>query len=227
MTPLVPLRRAVRVGFLTAMGSRSVLAASLTWFAVLFSSYASDAGPQLAAMCFTAAIMFPIAAAATTAQLTAMSPDVRMLLTAASGRRQAFLADLIPPMVWVTVASLIGFVANQVLGAHPSGVQHPLVWQRRLLGLVLHVVAGGSGVGLALAAHARGLTRGTTALLVLSVAILSLLVPLVPPEGPILKAWGDAQRQPTTVQQVWALTGPLLAAAMLLTRAWMWRRRRL
>lgn len=164
MTPLVPLRQAIRVGFLTALGSRSVLTASLAWFAVLLSSYASDAGPQLAAMAFTSAFLFPIAAWATAAQLAAMSPDVRALLTAASGRRQAFIADLVPPLAWVAVASLLGFIANQVLDAHPLGVQHPLAWQRRALGLLLHVVAGSSGVGLALAAHARQLTRGTTGL---------------------------------------------------------------
>lgn len=225
--PLVPLRRAVGVGLLTALGSRSVLAASLAWFVVLFGSYASDAGPQLAAMCFTAAFLFPVAAWATAAQLAAMSPDVRALLTAASGRRQAFIADLVPPLAWVAVASLLGFIANQVLDAHPLGVQHPLAWQRRALGLLLHIVLGSSGVALALVGHARQLTRGTTGLLVLGVAMVSVLLPLLPPEGPVLRAWADAQRQPSGFEQVWALAGPLLVTALLLSVAWIWRRHRL
>lgn len=226
MTPLVPLRRMVTVAVLTAVGSRSVLAASLTWFAVLFASYASDAGPQLAAMTFTAAFLFPLAAWATAAQLAALSPDVRALLTAASGRRQAFVADLVPALAWVVAAALLGFVANQVLDAHPAH-QPPLVWQRRLLGLLLHLLTGACGVGLALAAHARQLTRGTTGLLVLGVATVSLLVPLLPPEGPVLRAWADALRQPSALQQVWAVAGPLLVTAGLLLLAALWRRRRL
>lgn len=226
MTPLVPLRGAVRVGFLTALGSRSVLAASMAWLVVLFGSYASDAGPQLAAMCFTAAFLFPLAAWATAAQLAAMSPDVRALITAASGFRRAFVAEVVPPLVWVVGASVLGFLANQLFDAHPIG-GHPLAWQRRLLGLVLHLATGAGGVALAMVAHARQLTRGATGLLILGVAMGSVLQPLLPPEGPVLRAWADAARQPTGFEQVWALLGPLLATGLLLAAAARWRRRRL
>jgi hypothetical protein len=170
-------------------------------------------------MCFTAGFLFPLAAWATSAQLAALSPDVRALLTAASGRRQSFVADLVPPMAWVAAASLLGFVANQLLDAHP------LVGQRRLLGLVLRLVTGSAGIALGLAVHARQLTRGTTGLLILGVAMVSVLVPWLPPEGPVLRAWADGLRHPTGFEQVWAIAGPLLATAVLLAVAARWRRR--
>src|SRR5206468_1837575 len=71
--PLVPVGRVLRLGATAAVASRSLLAATFAWLAVLAAVYAADAGPPRQAMAFTAALLFPVAAGAAAAQLAAGS----------------------------------------------------------------------------------------------------------------------------------------------------------
>lgn len=212
--PLVPLRRAVLVGLATGAASRAVLAASIGWLVLLGAVYASDAGPALPALAVTAAALYPLSAWAAAAQLAGTSQNLRAVLTAACGRPRTLLADAVPPLLWVAAATVFGVLANLVFDPHPATLS------QLLLGTALHLLCGVTGVGLALAAHARDLSRGATPVLIIAATLATLLVVRVPPAGPMLRAWTNPGRPPSTAAGTWALLGPLaLAAAFVLTAA--------
>jgi hypothetical protein len=219
--PLVPVRRAVAVGLAAGLASRAVLAASIGWLVVLGAVYASDAGPALPAMAVTAAALYPIAAWAGAAQLAGTSRELRAVLTAACGWPRTLLADAVPPLLWLAGASLFGVLANVVFDPHPASL--PQV----LLGAALHLLCGAAGVALALAAHARNLSRGATPVVILAATLASLLVDRVPPAGPILRAWADPGRPPSVLAGTWAILGPLALTAALALATGTARRHRL
>jgi hypothetical protein len=208
-SPLVPVRRAVALGLACGLASRAVLAATIGWLVVLGAVYASDAGPVLPALVVTAAALFPLAAWAGAAHLTSTSEDLRALLTAASGRHRALLADAVPPLLWTAAAAATGTLAAVVFDPHPAPPRD------YLLGAALHLLAGVTGAALALTAHALRLTRGGTALLILTATVATLLLPGFPPAGPALHAWADPAHQPGAAAALWATFSPLAATAAL------------
>ena len=218
MTPPVPLTRAARLGLVTAAASRSVLAASFGWIVLLAAVYAADAGPPLPALAVTASVLLPIAAWATAAQLAATSADLRQVLIAADGRARVLVADALPPLLWVLAATAVGVLANAVLDGHPA----PLT--DRLLGGLLHVLCGAVGAALALALHAGHVTRGAQALVVVGASLASGRLGWLPPAGPVLSTWG-AGEAPGPLVAGWALLGPVLVTAGLLTVTLRLRRR--
>jgi hypothetical protein len=218
MTPPVPITRATGLGLATAAASRSVLAASFSWLVLLAAVYAADAGPPLPALAVTASVLLPIAAWATAAQLAATSADLRQVLTAADGRARVLIADALPPLLWVLAATAVGVLANAVLDPHPA----PLT--DRLLGALLHLLCGVVGAALALALHAGHVTRGVQALVVVAASLASARLGGLPPAGPVLSTWG-AGEPPGPLVAGWALTGPVLVTAGLLTVT-LWLRRR-
>jgi hypothetical protein len=218
---VIPLRRAVALGVACGLASRAVLAATVAWFVLLGTVYASDAGPVLPALAVTGAALFPISAWATSAQLAATSDDLRALLTAANGRRHTLLADALPPLLWVGGAAVAGVLAAAVFDPHPAPLRH------FLLGAAVHLLAGACGTALALATHAYRLTRGTTAGTIVAATVATLLVRQLPPAGTALYAWSDPGHPRGTATAVWALLGPALLAAALLAGAAAARNRRL
>jgi hypothetical protein len=219
VSPPVPLARATRLGLATAASSRSVLAASMVWVVVLAAVYAADAGPPLSALAFTAAVLLPVAAWATAAQLAATSADLRQVLTAADGRGRVLVADAVPPLLWVLVATGAGVLANAVLDPHPA----PLT--DRLLGVLLHLACGAVGAALAFALHAGHVTRGVQALVVVAASLASARLAWLPPAGPVLSTWG-AGADPGPLVAVGALVGPvLMTAGLLVVTLWLRRRR--
>ena len=218
--PLVPLRRAARLGLAGAAASRSVLGASFAWLLTLAAVYAADAGPPLPAMAATAAVLFPIAAWATAASLAATSDDLRALFTAANGRARTLVTDALPGSLWTSAAGALGVAANLVLDPHPAPLQH------RVVGLALHLACGLTGVALALATTALGLTRGAQTLTIIAAALASALVPLVPPVRPVLAAWSGSRLPPSAWLGVWSLLGPLLLTAALTAATLVLRRHR-
>ena len=217
--PAVPLARTVRLGLAVAGSSRSVLAASLAWFALLAAVYAADAGPPLAALAFTAAALTPIAAWAAAASLAATSPDLRQLLTAANGHPRVLLADAVPSVLWVLGATVAGSAAPWLLDPHPAP------WTDRLLGAVFHLLCGCVGIAIALALHAAGVTRGVQTLVVAAGSLASARVAWLPPAGPVLSLWGAGER-PGWGAGGWALLGPFVVASGLLVVTLRFRRRR-
>ena len=206
--PAVPLRRAARLGLVTAAASRSVLAASFAWVLVLATLYAADAGPPLPALAFTAAALLPLSAWATAAHLAASSDDLRQLLTAANGRVRVLAADAVPPLVWLAAATAAGVLANVVLDPHPASVG------TRLLGALLHLLCGAVGVGAGLALHALRVTRGVQVLVVVAGSLASARLAGLPPAGPVLSTWG-AGEEPGAAVAAWALLGPPAVTAVL------------
>lgn len=221
MTALVSLRRTVLLGLASGVANRAVLAATVAWLVVLGAVYASDAGPVLPALVVTAAALFPLAAWAGAAQLAATNRDLRALLTAACGRPRTLLADAIPLLLWTTGAAVLGTLAALILDPNPAPAGD------YLLGGALNLLAGGCGAALALAAHARQLTRGGTAALILAATLASLLLPGVPPAGPALRAWADPAHPPGAGPALWAVLGPAAATLLLTATAAASRARRL
>jgi len=218
VSPPVPLRRAARLGLATAVASRSVLAASFAWVVVLAAGYAADAGPPLPALASTAAVLLPVSAWASAAHLAATSGDLRQVLTAANGRARVLVADALPPLGWVLVATAAAVATNVVLDRNPAPVTD------RLLGLLLHLGCGLVGVALALALHAGRVTRGVQALVVVAASLASARGAWLPPAGPVLSSWGAGGR-PGLLAATWALSGPLLVTAGLLLLTLRLRRR--
>lgn len=217
--PAVPLRRAARLGLVTAAASRSVLAASFGWVVVLAAVYAADAGPALPALAATAALLLPISAWATAAHLAATSADLRQVLTAANGPVRALLADAVPVLAWLAAATAAGVAANVVLDPHPAPVG------ARLLGAGLHLLCGCVGGALGMVLHGVGVTRGVQVLVVVAVSLASARLSWLPPAGPVLSTWGTGE-PPGTLAATWALGGPLLVTAGLLMVTLRCRRRR-
>lgn len=217
--PLIPVTRAARLSLATAGTSRSVLGAAFVWLLTLAAVYAADAGPPLPAMAATAAVLYPVTAWATAAQLAMTSPDLRAMLTAASGRWRTLLAEAAPGLVWVVVTALLGVAVNLIFDPHPAPVYE------RLLGLVLHLVCGLAGVSLAFAAHALGLTRGAQTLTIIAMALASALTPMLPPIRPVLQAWSGSQLPSSTWQGAWSLVGPLVLSSALTAATLALRRR--
>jgi hypothetical protein len=218
--PLIPVGRAVRLALTAGVATRSVLAAALTWFATLAAVYASDAGPPLPAMAVTATVLFPVAAWAGAAQLAALGPDLRALLTAADGPGRALLVDALPPLALVAGASVAGVLAGVVFDPRPASAGD------LLLGLGLHLLCGGTGVALALLLHAAALSRGGQVVVVLLATLASARVRWLPPDGPVLSSWGTGH-PPGPAGTVLAVAGTLLEAATLLGAAAAIRRRTL
>jgi hypothetical protein len=216
--PVVPLTRAARLGLRTAAASRSVLAASFAWLALLAAVYAADAGPPLSALAFTAAALLPLAAWATAGQLAATSADLRAVLVAADGQLRVLVADALPPLAWVLAATVAGELANLVADPHSAPVG------ARLLGALLHLLCGLTGAALALALHAGHVTRGVQSLAVVAATLASARLAALPPAGPVLSTWG-AGATPGAVAAGWALLGPVVVTAGLLAVTLRLRRR--
>jgi hypothetical protein len=206
--PLVPVSRGLLLTLTAATASRSLLAAGFAWFLTLAAVYAADAGPPLSAMAVTAALLLPISAWASAAALAATGEDLRGVLTAAGGRLRALLVD-----------AVLGVVAPLVFDPHPAPAGH---W---LLGLLLHLLCGAVGVGLALLFSALRLSRGVQALLVVAAGLLSARLRWLPPDGPVLSIWGAGKRTGPSAT-AWALAGPVLIALLLVVAAAVVRRRR-
>jgi hypothetical protein len=217
--PVVPLTRAASLGLRTAVASRSVLAASFGWLVVLAAVYAADAGPPLSALAFTAATLLPLAAWATAGHLAATSADLRQVLTAADGWARVLVADALPPLAWVLAATGAGVLANVV------GDPHPAPLSARLIGALLHLVCATVGLAVGLVLHAGHVSRGVQALVVLAVTLASARLSwLPPPDGPVLSTWG-AGESPGALTACWALVGPVVVTAGLLTFTLRLRRR--
>ncbi|WP_138760281.1 hypothetical protein [Modestobacter altitudinis] len=217
--PVVPLSRVARLGMATAASSRSVLAASFGWLAVLAAVYAADAGPPLPALAATAALLLPVSAWATAAHLAATSADLRQVLVAADGPVRTLVADAVPALLWLLAATAAGVLADVAADPHPAPVGV------RLLGALLHLLCGCVGVALALALHAGRVTRGVQALVVVAVSLASARSPWLPPAGPVLSTWGSGE-QPGVLLAGWAMGGPVLVTAGLLAVTLRCRRRR-
>jgi len=217
---LLSVTGAARLGLATAGASRAVVGALFVWLLVLFVVYASDPGAPLQAMAATACVLYPVTAWATAAHLAVTSPDLRAMLTAASGRSRALLAEALPGLSWVAVTGVLGVAANFILdpGAASAGEQ--------LLGLVLHWLCGLVGVALAFATHALGLTRGAQTLAIIAMALASALVPALPPIRPVLQVWSKEELLRTIGEVSWSLLGPLVLAAALTAVTLILRRRR-
>jgi len=217
--PLVPVGRAVRLGATAAVASRSLLGATFAWLAALAAVYASDAGPPRQPMAFTAALLFPIAAWATAAMLSAGSDDLRAVLTAADGRGRVLAADSALPLGWIAGAALTGVLAPLLFDPHPAPATS------FVLGAVLHVLTGVAGAALALLLHALRGSPGVQLLVVVLAGLVSGRLAVLPPIGPVLAAWsGDAN--PGAAPAVWSFAGPAVVVAVLGTGAAAVRRRR-
>lgn len=217
--PLIPLNRAVRLGLATAGASRAVLGAFFVWLLTLAAVYGADAGAPLPAMAATAAVLYPVTAWATAAHLASTSPDLRAMLTAASGRSRTLVAETVPGLSWVVVTGLLGTAANLVFDPHPAPVH------QRLIGLGLHLVCGLVGVALAFTTHALGLTRGAQTLAIIATALASALIPMLPPIRPVLQAWSGSQLPASVWEGAWSLLGPLALTAVLTAATLILRRR--
>ncbi len=217
--PLIGVFRGVRLGLAGAVASRSLLAATFAWLLVLFAVYASDAGAPLAAAAFTAAALLPIAAWATAAFRTSASVDLRALLTAADGPRRLLTVDAVLAALWVGSSAVVGVLAGVIFDPHPDSLVH------RLLALAVHLACGAVGVALALLLDAGGLSRGTQLAVVVVATVASGRLAWLPPDGPVLAAWGT-DRAPAPALAVWSLAGPALLGTVLLVATERLRRRR-
>lgn len=211
----------IRIGVLAAATSRSTVAASLAWFLLLGAVYASDAGPPLPAMAFTAAALFPIAAWAALSQLAATSSDLRSLQTAASGPGRVLVADAAPGLLWAGAAAVVGVLA--CVGLDP---QRPSGWTAAL-GLGLHALTAAAGVASALALSSYGLNRGSSTLLVVTGTVACIVFPVAPPVGPVLSAWADAEHPPSPAGAAYPWVSGLVLVGVLVSLAVSARRRRL
>jgi hypothetical protein len=209
----------LRLASAGALASRSLLVATVAWFAVLAAVYAADAGARLPAMAFTAAALFPVSAWATAAALAAGSPDLRALLTAADGVGRVLLADAVLSLAWTVGATVAGVAANCVFDRHPATAREVV------LGAVLHLCCGAAGAALAVLLDAAGWVRGVQALVVVVATVVSGRAGVLPPVGTVLSAWGAA-RTPAIPTAVWSLIGPVLLTALLLGAAGALRTRR-
>ena len=217
--PLVPVSRGLLLTLTAATASRSLLAAGFAWFLTLAAVYAADAGPPLSAMAVTAALLLPISAWASAAALGAIGEDLRAVLTAADGRPRALLVDALLPLLIVVAAAVLGVAAPLVFDPHPAPLGD---W---LLGGLLHLLCGAVGCGLALLFSGLRLSRGAQALLVVAAGVLSGRLRWLPPDGPVLAAWGSG-RNPAPALAAWSLAGPVVVTALLVAGAVAARRRR-
>jgi hypothetical protein len=218
--PLVSLRRAVALGAAASATTRAPITASFWWFLVLGVWYAGDAGPAMPAMAFTAVVLFPTSTWVAHGHATALSDDLRAVLTAACGQRRALAVDGWPPALWAVAASALAVAANWAFDPHPVPLAH------RGLGLALQLATATCGAALGLAAHAWRLTRAVTTLLACAATGLSLVVAAVPPVGPVQAAWGDSGTS-SLAWQLWSILGPAVMVVALLSVTIRARRRRL
>jgi hypothetical protein len=201
------------------LASRSLIAATAVWLGVLAAVYAADAGPPRQAMAFTAAVLFAASAWAGAAQLGAGSVDLRAVLTAATGRSRVLVVDLLLAGGWVVGATLAGVLAPVAFDPHPVSGGDMVV------GAILHLECGMTGVALALLLRAAGTSRGVQAVVVLLAALASGRLEGLPPVGPVMAAWGTGRGVPTGLA-VWSLVGPVVLAGLLLACTVAVRRRR-
>jgi hypothetical protein len=217
--PLVPVSRGLLLALTAATASRSLLAAGFAWFLSLGAVYAADAGPPLAAMAVTAALLLPISAWAAAAALAATGADLRALLIAADGRLRALLVDALLPLLTVVAAAVLGVAAPLLFDPHPAPAGD---W---LLGFLFHLLCGAVGSGLALLFSALQLSRGAQALLVVAGSVLSGRLRWLPPAGPVLAGWGTGTK-PSAGFAAWSVVGPQVVTALLVVATAIARRRR-
>jgi hypothetical protein len=219
MLSLIPLPRAVQVLTLAGISNRAPLGGTLGWALLVAAVYASDAGPPVPAMAFTAAALFPAAAWVTSALHASLSDDLRSILVAGCGRTRALLIDTCAPLLWVAAIALTGVIACRALDPHPPRLSQCGI------GAALHLLSGTCGVALGLLVRAGRLTRGATTLAITAATVLSLVVSHVPPLGPELATWGGSDHVAAD-DVVWSIAETLALLSVLTWWAAMLRRRR-
>ncbi len=141
------------------------------------------------------------------------------MITAADGRSGALFLDAVPSLAWLAAAAALGVAAPALFDPHPAPLEQ---W---LLGLVLHLLSGLTGLALAFLLHALGMTRGAQTLTIVASSVASALVPHLPPIRPLLQAWTVPRPPPGTAMELWSLLGPaLLTTALTIATAALPRR---
>lgn len=207
--------------YLTLMSRRqTALAPLLVFVAVLGMVYASDAGPPLAAGAVPAAALVPIGAwlmwLCATCESRAFA-DVTLVAVGSGGRRLCarVLAVLAIGAALTTTACVWARVANP----HPYPV--PVVVEIAAVNLAAAVA--GLGLGAMFAPPLRA-TAGAATLAIAAVVVLSLIVPWLPPLGPLLHAYIGV-RPPSGAHAAVAIGQAALFGALLVAVAYLRGRR--
>lgn len=162
---------------------QAVLAAGITYLALVSITYANPAGPPLQAGAVTSAGLMPVAGWLTWLAATAESEpfgDITLVATGGLLRRQG--ARIIATL---TLAAGLGVIAV-FWGAIANPAPYPATTVVTLIGMHLAEACAGAGTGLMLAPPAAH-RAGPAIVVIAGLTIASLAVPWLPPINPLLR----------------------------------------